>query len=126
MSYVTLRKAAKTKQKVTLGVSVQVESEAFHLVNTEELPEDHCFKLDKTLTWSAVMNRIEALTGIPPEQQLYFLFAQHGHHHRPSVPVFPQVYITPSPCTHACAWGQDAIEVSSSTVMSSWVELRRS
>ena len=71
--------------------AVQVETEAFHLANTDELPEDHAFKLDKTLTWSAVMDRIEAVTGIPPEEQVYFLFAQQGPHQRPSVPFFPQV-----------------------------------
>jgi hypothetical protein len=92
--------SSKDKQSVKQGMDVQVEAEAFHLVNTDELPEDHCFKLDKTLTWSAVMQRIEALTGIPSDQQLYFLFAQHGHHQRPSVPVFPQVHITAIPCTH--------------------------
>jgi hypothetical protein len=70
---------------------VQVEAEAFHLVNTDELPEDHTFKLDKTLTWAAVMQRIEQVTGIPADQQLYFFFAQQGHHQRPAVPFFPQV-----------------------------------
>ncbi|NJO36136.1 MAG: hypothetical protein HC869_26865 [Rhodospirillales bacterium] len=32
-----------------------METEAFHLVNPDELPEEHTLKLDKTLTWTAVM-----------------------------------------------------------------------
>lgn len=70
---------------------MQVETEAFHLANTDDLPEDHTFKLDKTLTWHAVMQRIEELTGIPAAQQVYFLFVQQGQQHRPAIPLFPQV-----------------------------------
>jgi hypothetical protein len=70
---------------------LQVEMEAFHLMNPDELPEDHTLKLDKTLTWAAVMARIAALTGVPAEEQLYWVFGTRDYSQRPVLPFFPQV-----------------------------------
>jgi hypothetical protein len=57
-------------------VLVQVEKEAFHLVSTEELPDSHTFKLDKTKTWQDVVTEVERIAGVPAAEQLYFFFTE--------------------------------------------------
>lgn len=51
---------------------VQVERDAFHLIDRDELPEENTLKLEKTATWAEAMERIAEVSGVPAAKQLYW------------------------------------------------------
>lgn len=71
---------------------MQVEKEAFQLLDLGELPEENTLKLEKTATWAEAMECIAAVSGVAPAKQLYWQWQLRDNgSHRPASVIDPHV-----------------------------------
>ena len=80
-----------------------MEQHTFHLADLENLPEGACFSIEKTRTWADVMQQMQHLSGIPADQQVFWVF-RPLYAHGPLRPVQGFIPSVRSPHNESDQW----------------------